>query len=211
MIVLGSKKPAAKKAAGGTGGLSKSASTTKVVASEREMSPEEVESRAEEALTGDILNGLVDANWKTRLAAVENYMNVVNDLDPKCGLSQVLIRTISSRKPGIKDTNFQVLKIKLDVIRTIAERLSLTPITADFVLNDVTEKLADPKNGGVAAQVLTAIAEATKLEYVASKSMTFAFEQKSPKVQSETLNWVNTAIKEFGFQVISMILLFRLY
>lgn len=102
---------------------------------------------------------------------------------------------------NFQDTNFQVLKVKLDIVRIIAERLNFTLTTADFAINDVTEKLADPKNGGVAAQVLTAMAEATKLENIVSKVLSFAFEQKSPKVQSESLNWVNQAIREFGFQV----------
>lgn len=50
-------------------------------------------------------------------------------------------------------------------------------------------------------QVLTAIADATRLEYVVSKVISFAFEQKSPKVQAESLIWVSGAIKEFGFQI----------
>jgi len=39
------------------------------------------------------------------------------------------------------------------------------------------------------------------LEYVVTKVLEAAFEQKSPKVQQEALLWVNNAIKEFGFQV----------
>ncbi|XP_037921963.1 protein mini spindles isoform X4 [Hermetia illucens] len=197
----GGRKPVAKKAAPGGGGLAKSASTTKVGSFERELTPEEVSARAEEILSAEILSGLSDVNWKTRLSSVESFLNYVNELDPKCGLAQILVRTLSSRKPGLKDTNFQVLKVKLDIVRIIAERLNFTLTTADFAINDVTEKLADPKNGGVAAQVLTAMAEATKLENIVSKVLSFAFEQKSPKVQSESLNWVNQAIREFGFQI----------
>ena len=29
-----------------------------------------------------------------------------------------------------------------------------------------------------------------------------AFEQKSPKVQSESLNWLSQAIKDFGFRYV---------
>lgn len=64
---------------------------------------------------------------------------------------------------------------------------------------DVTEKLGDVKNSSVAADTLTAIAEATSLEFVANEVMSFAFNQKNPKVQQETLLWLSTALTEFGF------------
>ncbi|KAL5273334.1 msps family protein [Megaselia abdita] len=182
--------------------LSKSASTAKVLPSEREMTPEEVTEQAEEILPPEILTGLADANWKNRLAAVESLLALVNDLDPKTpNISQVLIRTISGRKPGLKEINFQVLKIKLEIIKAITERFPFTQTTAEFVINEITEKLADSKNSAVAASVLSSISEATKLDIVVIKVVSFAFEQKSPKVQSEALLWVSTAIKEFGFQI----------
>lgn len=52
------------------------------------------------------------------------------------------------------------------------------------------------------AALLTSIAESISLEYVIGKVLEFAFDQqKSPKVQQESLVWVNGAIKEFGFHV----------
>lgn len=200
----GFKKTIVKKAtpSGGAAPLAKSASTNKVVATEKELTPEEVACRAEEVLATNILSGLTDSNWKTRLEAVEGLMNSVNEIEPKTpGISQVLIRTLSGRKPGLKETNFQVLKVKLEIIRAIAEKFTVSTVTADFVVNEVTEKLGDTKNSGSAAQALTALSEATKLEFIVSRVMAFAFDQKSPKVQSEALNWVGSAIKEFGLQV----------
>ncbi|KAH8294844.1 hypothetical protein KR018_003531 [Drosophila ironensis] len=174
----------------------------KALPTEREMAPEEVQAKAEEILPADILNGLVDSNWKTRLAAVEQLLGEIASYDAKqAGISQTLVRTISGRKPGLKEMNFQVLKFKLDIIRSVAENYPLTTITVDQVINEITEKLADAKNGSAAADVLSAFADATKLEYVVGKVLTFAFEQKSPKVQSEAFNWVNKSIIEFGFQL----------
>lgn len=48
--------------------------------------------------------------------------------------------------------------------------------------------------------VLTAMAESISLEYVISKVMNFAFSQKSPKVQSESLMWISNTVKECGLQ-----------
>ena len=127
-------------------------------------------------------------------------MSLLGDLDPKAGVTQILIRAIA-KKPGLKDTNFQVLKLKLDAINVISEKLGVTVTSTDYIMNEVVEKLGDPKNSVSASQALTAIAESIRLEYVVSKVLSFAFEQKSPKVQQEALLWVNSAIKEFGFQL----------
>lgn len=199
----GARKPVKK--AGTTGATSsapaKSASS-KSPAREREMSPDEVQDKADELLPADILSGLVDSNWKNRLAAVEQLLAQITSFDSKQpGISQVLVRTISGRKPGLKEMNFQVLKYKLDIIRSVAENYPMTTVTVEAVVNEITEKLADAKNGCVAAEVLTALAEATRLDFVVGKVLAFALEQKSPKVQSEALNWTNKCILEFGFKL----------
>lgn len=179
----------------------KSASS-KSPAREREMSPDEVQDKADELLPADILSGLVDSNWKNRLAAVEQLLAQITSFDPKQpGISQVLVRTINGRKPGLKEMNFQVLKYKLDIIRSVAENYPMSTVTVEAVVNEITEKLADAKNGSVAADGLTALAEATRLDFVVGKVLGFALEQKSPKVQSEALNWTNKCILEFGFKL----------
>lgn len=99
----GNKRPVAKRAAGGGAPLAKSSSSAKVLTTEREMSLEEVQAKAEELLPADVLAGLIDSNWKNRLAACENILQMVGDFDTKqSGVSQVLVRTISARKPGLK-------------------------------------------------------------------------------------------------------------
>lgn len=69
-----------------------------------------------------------------------------------------------------------------------------------YCITDIADKLGDVKNGTLAAETLTSLAEATKLELVAAEVINFAFIQKSPKVQQEALVWLSTAIREFGFQ-----------
>lgn len=204
---LGAKKVGIKKAVQGSssgnasgGGLLKSASNKNVLPTERELSQEEIDEKAAEILPSEIISGLTDSNWKTRLASIESFLQLFASFDSKCGHSQVLVRIVT-KKPGLKDTNFQVLKLRLDAIKTIAENFGMTVTTADLVINDITEKLSDSKVSPSASAALTAITEAIRLEYVISKVMSFAFEQKSPKVQQETLNWVSQAIREFGFQV----------
>lgn len=164
------------------------------------MSPEEVDERASEVLPSEVIQGLADSNWKTRLSAVETFISVVNEISDSPALSQVLIRALA-KKPGLKDLHFQVLKLKLDLVKLIIEKLNTTITATDYIITDIVEKLGDTKNNSGATQVLLSMAETLKLDYVVSKCMEFAFEQKSPKVQQEALIWVNNAIKEFGFQV----------
>jgi cytoskeleton-associated protein 5 len=179
--------------------VAKSASSAKIYPTEREMSQEEVDEKAAELLPPDVLSGLLDANWKNRLTAVEQFNAAIADLEAKTS-SQVLIRALA-KKPGFKDTNFQVLKNKLELLKGLVVQFGITTITADCIINDVVEKLGDAKNCTQANNALTAIAEAIKLEYVIQKVTDFAFEQKSPKVQQESIIWVSSAIREFGFQV----------
>lgn len=203
----GPKKPMAKKAPAGGGasaGVSKSSSTTKMapksLPSERDLSPEEVDEKVTDLLPGDVISGLADANWKTRLAAVESFAVCINDLDNKNNASQVLVRTLA-KKPGLKDTNFQVLKIKFDILRTICETLTITVTTADYIMNDVILCTGDAKNSGPAKAALSAIVECISLEYVVTRVLSYIFEQKSPKLQQEGLLWISSAIRDFGFQL----------
>lgn len=199
------KKPVAKKpAASGGPGVSKSTSSSKIapkqLPSERDLSPEEVDEKVADLLPGDVTTGLADANWKGRLSAVESFAVCINDLDNKNNASQILVRTLA-KKPGLKDTNFQVLKIKLDILRTICETMTITVTTADYIMNEVIEKLGDAKNSGPAREVLTAIADCISLEYVVTRVLSYIFEQKSPKLQQEGLLWISGAIRDFGFQL----------
>lgn len=193
------KKAPSKKAPASTA-LAKSASTKNVLPTERDLSQEEVDEQAAEILSPDVISGLVDSNWKTRLSAIESFQQTLSSFEPKCGHTQVLIRVLA-KKPGLKDTNFQVLKLRLDAVTQITDSFGMSVTSADYIINDITEKLSDAKNSTSASAALSAMAETIRLEYVVSKVMTFAFEQKSPKVQQEALLWVSQAIKDFGFQI----------
>ena len=112
--------------------------------------------------------------------------------------TQVLVRTLC-KKPGLKDNNFQVIKLKFEAVKILAEKSEFSKRSAEYVIPDVVDKLGDPKNGAITAEALTAIAEATGLDYVATQTVDYAMGQKNPKVQAEALLWLSNAIKEFGF------------
>ncbi|CAL1547332.1 unnamed protein product [Lymnaea stagnalis] len=151
-------------------------------------------------LPGDTLTNLASANWKERLAAMENFVKVVSSTGKDDIPCQVCIRVLNN-KPGLKETNFQVLKLKLELIVHLARNARFSKRCAEFVLTEIVDKLGDAKNGGVAKECLTAMAEAIGLDYVSLEVMTRAFEQKNPKNQQETLTWLTTAIQEFGLKL----------
>ncbi|XP_014295332.1 protein mini spindles isoform X1 [Microplitis demolitor] len=187
------KKPGVKKPAAAA---AKKTTAPPKIQIEKDLSAESVDDIAGECLSGDILSGLVDANWKSRLAAVEQLNDTIKQMggDVPC---QVIVR-ILAKKPGLKDTNFQVLKQRLEIVKMLAENYTFSVTAASYCIMDIAEKLGDSKNGSIAAETLLAIAEATSFEHVATEVITFAFNQKSPKVQQESLLWLSNALLEFG-------------
>ncbi|XP_044749386.1 protein mini spindles isoform X2 [Coccinella septempunctata] len=165
---------------------------------ERELSEEEVDALISDKIGANIMSDISSANWKTRLAAVEQLQSELQTQESKDLPCQALVKFLS-RKPGLKDTNFQVLKAKLDLIKYLAENCSFSVTVADCCLNDLAEKFGDPKNGSTVSAVISAIAEAAGFPHVATNVIDFAVSQKSPKVTSEAFLWLSSAILEFGF------------
>ena len=127
-----------------------------------------------------------------------NCIQALSTLEKSDIPAQALVRTLC-KKPGLKDNNFQVIKLKLEAVKYLAEKSDFSKRTAEYCIPDVVDKLSDAKNGAVTTETLTAISEATTLDFVALIVMDFAMGQKNPKVQAEALLWLSNAIREFGF------------
>lgn len=165
---------------------------------ERNYSPEEIDELAAQLLPAETISGLVDSNWKMRLAAVTQLSEAVRSIDPADVSAQVIVRVLA-KKPGFKDTNFQVLKLRIEMVKYLSECHPFSVTVAEYCLVDVAEKLADAKNSAIAAETLLSIAEATSFEHVADEVTAYAFNQKNPKVQQETLLWLCRGLADFGY------------
>ena len=122
----GAKKPPAKKAAGksaGGGGGPSAAAAARPEATEPELSPEEADQLVTELISEEILKQLADSNWKTRLEATQTVQRTVSG---RQDLPTQALLVALSRKPGLKDNNFQVLKLKFDVVQQLAENTKFT-------------------------------------------------------------------------------------
>ncbi|GFR88017.1 cytoskeleton-associated protein [Elysia marginata] len=167
---------------------------------EAALSDEAVEEKAAALLPGDTLTNLFSANWKERLAAMENFVKVISSTSKDDIPAQVCVRTLC-KKPGLKDTNFQVLKLKFELVAHLTRNSRFSKRSAEFCIVDIVDKVGDVKNGAAAKDSLTGMSEAVGLDFVSIEVMSRAFEQKNPKNQQEALSWLSNAIQEFGLKL----------
>uniref|UniRef100_A0A4X2KWP8 Cytoskeleton-associated protein 5 n=1 Tax=Vombatus ursinus TaxID=29139 RepID=A0A4X2KWP8_VOMUR len=190
-------KPATSGATGGAGSKNKKGPDVKEIV-EPELSVEVCEEKASVVLPPTCLQLLDSGNWKERLACMEEFQKAVELMDRTEMPCQALVRMLA-KKPGWKETNFQVMQMKLHIVALVAQKGNFSKTSAQVVLDGLVDKIGDVKCGNNAKEALTAIAEACLLPWTAEQVMSMAFSQKNPKNQSETLNWLSNAIKEFGF------------
>ncbi|EEZ99362.1 protein mini spindles [Tribolium castaneum] len=174
----------------------KGKNAAKKTAIEKELSDEQVDELVSFIPT-DVINQMSDASYKIRLAAVKQYFDAIKALGPDIP-TQALVKCLS-RKPGLKDTNFQVLQSRIEIVKYLAENSTFSATTANICINDIIDKFGDAKNGALVRETVSAIAEATSLSFVSSIVVESALNQKNPKVTIESLAWLSDAIKEFGF------------
>uniref|UniRef100_A0A7N8WW94 Cytoskeleton associated protein 5 n=1 Tax=Mastacembelus armatus TaxID=205130 RepID=A0A7N8WW94_9TELE len=184
------------------GGKSKKTPDSKEI-TENELSAEVCEELAAGVLPASCLQQLDSANWKERLACMEEFQRAVETMDKVVMPCQALVRMLA-KKPGWKETNFQVMQMKLHIVAVIAQRGQFSKTSASVVLDGLVDKVGDIKCGGNAKEGLTAIGEACSLPWTAEQVVSMAFAQKNPKNQAEALNWLANAIKEFGFAGINV-------
>ncbi|XP_059392568.1 cytoskeleton-associated protein 5 isoform X2 [Carassius carassius] len=181
---------------------SKKASETKEIV-ETELSPEVCEEKAAAVLPASCMQLLDSGNWKERLASMEEFQRAVEQMDKSEMPCQALVKMLA-KKPGWKETNFQVMQMKLHIVGLIAQKGSFSKTSALVVLDGLVDKIGDVKCGSNAKEALTAIGEACSLPWTAEQVVSMAFTQKNPKNQAETLNWLANAMKEFGFAGINV-------
>ncbi|XP_015926242.1 cytoskeleton-associated protein 5 [Parasteatoda tepidariorum] len=167
---------------------------------EQDLSDEAVLEQIAEIIPQEIINGLSSSNWKDRLASIEKFSEITQQLQKGSIPAQCLIKLLA-KKPGFKDNNFQVLKLRFEILTYIAENGKISHVAVESCLSDVVDKIGDAKTGVHSGLALTALAGATSLEYISLEVLNIAFNQKNPKNQTEALIWLSNAIKQFGLKL----------
>ncbi|OCT81978.1 cytoskeleton-associated protein 5-A-like isoform X2 [Xenopus laevis] len=195
------KKAKAPASSGATAKGKKAVENKEII--EQELSPEACEEKAAAVLPASCMQQLDSSNWKERLASMEEFQKAVESMERNDIPCQALVKMLA-KKPGFKETNFQVMQMKLHIVALIAQKGNFSKTSAYVVLDGLVDKVGDVKCGGNAKEALSGIAEACNLPWTAEQVVSLAFAQKNPKNQSETLNWLSNAIKEFGFTGINV-------
>lgn len=192
---------APKKVVKGGGGGGDAKKEDKKIPEEPDLAQETVEEKATELFGAECVASLGASNWKERQSGMETLANTLNRMIPEETPVQVIVRIVA-KKPGFKDSHFQVLKQRLDLICKLADTgYKFSQRSASYCLVDIADKIGDVKNSGQAKEALSKIAEQCTLPYVCQQCLgPILIEGKNPKNQEQALLWLSQAIKEFGYQ-----------
>jgi cytoskeleton-associated protein 5 len=143
---------------------------------------------------------LASSNWKDRQQSIESIVSALKRMIPEETPCQVIVRTVA-KKPGFKDSHFQVLKQRIELVAQLADTgYKFSQRTASYCLADIADKIGDVKSSQQAKDALSKIGDQCTLAYVCVHVLPAIFEGKNPKNQEHALLWLGQAIKEFGFQ-----------
>lgn len=160
-----------------------------------------MDDRAIELFGAECVASLGASNWKERQTGLETIASALKRMIPEETPVQVIARTLA-KKPGFKDSHFQVLKQRLELVCSLADTgYKFSQRTASYVLVDIADKIGDVKTGQQAKDALSKIAEQCTLPYVCQQCVgPIIVEGKNPKNQEQALLWLGQAIREFGYQ-----------
>ncbi|KAJ2891125.1 hypothetical protein IWW38_003757, partial [Coemansia aciculifera] len=162
---------------------------------------ESLDERIASALPASVLAGFDNSVWKARMEAMDELKEFLGD-QAAGGTSvhpEIVIRQLA-RKPGWKESNFQVNARAFQIIEWMAseESLDFTTGAAALSVPPLVERLGDIKLKAPAASALAAIAERYSFKLVAGLATEPIRNQKSPKVLADCIAWLDTQLLEFG-------------
>jgi len=125
---------------------------------------------ASEAIPASILTGLGDANWKTRIIALEEMATWLEEGAVDTVEAEIIVRALA--KKGWSEKNFQVSSKIFGVFTFLAEKSpTFGRASIALAVGHLTEKLGDLKLKKPAGDTLFAFAEKTSLQFVLSQGM----------------------------------------
>lgn len=163
-----------------------------------EMSLEEIEGRIGSLFQEDVLANLKSAVWKERLEAMNSLKETVEGLSDLDKHAEILVRLVCAL-PGWSEKNVQVQQKVLEVVTHIASTVSKFPKRCVVLcILGVAEKVADIKTRMQAMKCLTSFCEAVGPNFIFDRLFKIMKEHKNPKVLSEGILWMVTAVEDFG-------------
>lgn len=163
-----------------------------------EMTLEEIESRLGSLIQEDTISQLKSAVWKERLEAITSLKEQVEALQELNPSVEILIRLLCA-VPGWSEKNVQVQQQVIEVVSNIASTASKFPKKCVVLcIGGICERVADIKTRAQAMKCLTIFSEAVGPGFVFERTSKIMKEHKNPKVLSEGLLWMVSAVEDFG-------------
>ncbi|CAL5346001.1 unnamed protein product [Camellia sinensis] len=178
-----------------------------------DMSLEEIESRIGSLINADSISQLKSAVWKERLEVYDaGFTNAIVSLKEQVeGIQEInqsveiLIRLLCV-VPGWSEKNIQVQQQVIDVVTHIASTASKFPKKCVVLcLHGISERVADIKTRAHAMKCLTTFSEAVGPGFIFDRVLyKIMKEHKNPKVLSEGLLWMVSAVEDFGVSLLKL-------
>ncbi|XP_052201183.1 protein MOR1 isoform X2 [Diospyros lotus] len=163
-----------------------------------DMSLEEIESRLGSLIQADTFSQLKSAVWKERLEAIVSFKEQVEAIKELDHSVEILVRLLCA-VPGWNEKNVQVQQQVIDVITHIASTASKFPKKCVILcLLGMSERVADIKTRVQAMKCLTTFCEATGPGFIFERLYKIMKDHKNPKVLSEGILWMVSAVDDFG-------------
>ncbi|OMO82735.1 Armadillo-like helical [Corchorus olitorius] len=163
-----------------------------------EMSLEEIESRLGSLIQADTVSQLKSAVWKERLEAISSLKQQIEGLQDLDRSVEILIRLLCA-VPGWNEKNVQVQQQVIEIVTYLASTATKFPKKCVVLcLMGISERVADIKTRAHAMKCLTTFSEAVGPGFVFERLYKIMKEHKNPKVLSEGLLWMVSAVEDFG-------------
>ncbi|KAH7654180.1 cytoskeleton-associated protein 5 [Dioscorea alata] len=194
----GSAKPSVVKKAEGSGQLKTSVSVESEDVEPGEMSLEEIEGKLGSIISGDTIAQLKSSVWKERLEAMGSLKQEVENLGDLDQSAEIVVRLLCTL-PGWGEKNVQVQQQVIEVITYIASTVKRFPKRCVVLcLQGISERVADIKTRAHAMKCLSAFSEAVGPGLIFDRLYKIMKEHKNPKVLSEGILWMVSAVEDFG-------------
>lgn len=181
---------------------SKAAATSAISLSEPvkfRFTPEEAEARIQDLLPGEISAQLANSNWKERLAGIQAFSAWLS-VEVETVEAELIVRALA-KKPGWKESNFQVMGEAFRLLQMLAQQCpTFSRPSVALSTHPLCDKLGDIKLKGPAGDTLAAYAERTSFPFVLKQSLGPLASLKAPKAIADSLLWIDSALLDFGVQ-----------
>ncbi|KAH9313334.1 hypothetical protein KI387_028369 [Taxus chinensis] len=135
------------------------------------------------------------------MTSLKETVESLSNLDQN---TEILVRLLSTL-PGWSEKNVQVQQKVIEVVTHIASTASKFPKRCVVLcILGVSERISDIKTRALAMKCLTAFCEAVGPSFVFDRLYKIMKEHKNPKVLSEGLLWMVTAVEDFGVSHIKL-------